>query len=458
MPPQRTPLGPINGNSHRGKDITPYTRGQIIGAHRSGKRNCSIEREYGVSLAAVKSTIANENHQPEGISKKRPSGPKIYSERDCRIMLRNLRLHPKMTFDERRAETGLKCMNTWIKDLARKNGLHHWRVKKRPELTDEIALLRYEWAQVRRHWDVERWRKYMWSNECSAERGKGQKQIWVFGIPVEKWILKNVSTYKKGKGLRIMVWAMFWGNGERTPLYIIDRDFESKKQGYSASSYIEYGLPSYVEDPVFWSSGTEGYCPNIDLNAILDDTSSFSHETPIQDLSHPQFEQFEDGYLEGHVNAAPTISPLAHKPHLSQLLPRHSPASGSLNGASSGTAQVTPELPQSNFNQHFQVFTTPTGNPPSWFRYPSFINDKTVITAGGSVPGVSESTSFQSSYQSSKYPVVSQTQLDTGLATFDKTLEDQVPRVPLPEPQLQNNLSLSCKLCKKNFRRPCDLS
>ena len=35
-----------------------------------------------------------------------------------------------------------------------------------------------------------------------------------------------------------MVWGCFWDTG-RTSLYIMDRDFESKKHGYSANSYIE---------------------------------------------------------------------------------------------------------------------------------------------------------------------------------------------------------------------------
>jgi hypothetical protein len=172
-------------------------------------------------------------------------------DRDRRKMVRNLRLHPKMTFEHRREATGLECKNTWIKDLARANGIHYWRAKKCPDLTDEIALLRYDWARVRAYWNVERWKQYIWSDECSAERGKGQKQVWVFGIPSEKWMPKNVSTYKKGKQIRVMVWACFWGNGERTPLYIMDRDFESKKQGYSASSYIavlEDNLPFHYQD------------------------------------------------------------------------------------------------------------------------------------------------------------------------------------------------------------------
>jgi len=86
---------------------------------------------------------------------------------------------------------------------------------------------------------VERWRNYIWSDECSAERGKGKKQVWVFGVPADKWKPDFVETYRKGKDLRVMVWACFWGHGERSPLYIMDRDFESKKHGYSANSYIE---------------------------------------------------------------------------------------------------------------------------------------------------------------------------------------------------------------------------
>jgi hypothetical protein len=61
---------------------------------------------------------------------------------------------------------------------------------------------------------------------------------WVFGVRDDKWRPSHVITYKKGKDLRVMVWAAFWGT-RRTLLYIIDRDFESKKYRYSANSYIK---------------------------------------------------------------------------------------------------------------------------------------------------------------------------------------------------------------------------
>jgi hypothetical protein len=39
--------------------------------------------------------------------------------------------------------------------------------------------------------------------------------------------------------MRVMVWASFWGTGERFKLILLTRDFESKSHRYTANSYIE---------------------------------------------------------------------------------------------------------------------------------------------------------------------------------------------------------------------------
>jgi transposase len=84
--------------------------------------------------------------------------------------------------------------------------------------------------------------KFMWSDECSAERGRGKKIEWCFRTSAQKWDPKMVTTYKAKKDIKVMVWGCFWGIEEgvgRSDLYILDRDFESKKHGYSAKSYLE---------------------------------------------------------------------------------------------------------------------------------------------------------------------------------------------------------------------------
>ena len=47
-----------------------------------------------------------------------------------------------------------------------------------------------------------------------------------------------MQTYGTNKNIKVIVWGAFW-DLRRTNLYIMNRDFESKKHGYSANSYIE---------------------------------------------------------------------------------------------------------------------------------------------------------------------------------------------------------------------------
>jgi hypothetical protein len=128
--------------------------------------------------------------------------------------------------------------NSFIKDLAWANGLSYWRAKHRPELSEAVAANRLLWCRCRAHWDVERWCTIVWSDECSIEWGSGVEQEWVWGVPIDKWKPKMVTTYISGKRIRVMVWGVFWGDGEKAPLYILERDFESKKHRYTVDSYL----------------------------------------------------------------------------------------------------------------------------------------------------------------------------------------------------------------------------
>jgi hypothetical protein len=47
-----------------------------------------------------------------------------------------------------------------------------------------------------------------------------------------------VETYNKGKDLSIMIWAAFSMNGGRSELFIMERDPDSPRGGYSSRSYL----------------------------------------------------------------------------------------------------------------------------------------------------------------------------------------------------------------------------
>jgi hypothetical protein len=46
---------------------------------------------------------------------------------------------------------------------------------------------------------------YMWSDECSVERGKGKRDEWVFRIANQKWDRNMVQTYNCKKNMKVMV-------------------------------------------------------------------------------------------------------------------------------------------------------------------------------------------------------------------------------------------------------------
>lgn len=64
---------------------------------------------------ALQGTIAQDYIQPDCFLAKKPGCPLTYSIQDERMILRNLGLFPKLTFNECREETGLKMSNSIIK-------------------------------------------------------------------------------------------------------------------------------------------------------------------------------------------------------------------------------------------------------------------------------------------------------------------------------------------------------
>jgi hypothetical protein len=107
---QRTPLAPRSENSRRGHELTPYARGKIIGAVQLGASPSTI-----VGVPNVKYSTKHTCNRPQSYRRDfeaRQGRPKIYSNRDERHMLRQVRLYPKCTYKEVREACGVSLCNT----------------------------------------------------------------------------------------------------------------------------------------------------------------------------------------------------------------------------------------------------------------------------------------------------------------------------------------------------------
>jgi hypothetical protein len=61
-------------------------------------------------------------------------------------------------------------------------------------LTAEHAAKRLACTKIHKAWDKEEWEGVIFSDECSVEKSKGQRGIWVFRTPSEKKGISNAFT------------------------------------------------------------------------------------------------------------------------------------------------------------------------------------------------------------------------------------------------------------------------
>jgi len=101
-----------------------------------------------------------------------------------------------------------------LRRILRQNNIRKWRAAQRPRLTLKHVAARFQWSKDNKDNTDEQWRRIIWSDECSVEKGKDPRQVWVFRRPgeAEKFKPQNVVPKEKGKGVSLMVWGCFAGN------------------------------------------------------------------------------------------------------------------------------------------------------------------------------------------------------------------------------------------------------
>jgi len=142
MPPLRTPLGSISGNHRKGKELTPYMRGQIAGQAFKGAKPAAIAIDLNVPRKTVKYTLQQDELRDDGHSLPQTPRGKSYTNAQERLCVRHVRLHPKDTYQEVIDACGLTCKRSTVKKILKRHSVINWRAKKRPELTEAHALAR----------------------------------------------------------------------------------------------------------------------------------------------------------------------------------------------------------------------------------------------------------------------------------------------------------------------------
>lgn len=99
-----------------------------------------------------------------------------------------------------------------LQNILRGKGIRKWRARKRPPLTPEIAEKRLAWAIARKDWTAADFEGVIWSDECSVEKGKTGRTVWVFRSAGEAYHPDCVQPQRATRDITVMVWGCFWGS------------------------------------------------------------------------------------------------------------------------------------------------------------------------------------------------------------------------------------------------------
>ncbi|KAJ5129196.1 uncharacterized protein N7515_005235 [Penicillium bovifimosum] len=224
----------------------------VLSQAEIGIPTATIARHFGLSPSTIQYTLEQEHARADGKTCPRSGRPPILSEGDKRLILRLIKRDPFIVYREIRDQSGLTASDDTLLRLVKSSGYGHWKARKRPFLTPEVAAPRYKWALAHRNWMWDDWMRVVWSDECSVEIGKGKRHRWVFHLnhTNKKYKKEHVITYRKSKGLSIMIWGAIWGGGS-SKIYQMVRDEAFARNGYSARSYLdvlEGNLPQILDD------------------------------------------------------------------------------------------------------------------------------------------------------------------------------------------------------------------
>lgn len=162
MPPPRRPLAPISPNRVQKKlykQLTSIQRAEIAGASKCSVPNFMIADALHQEPSTVSRTINltplryNHNSLPQS------GRPKSWTSCDQRRLVNYIRKHPWHTWQQVKEGTGLYFSTSTLKRILESSGITNWRSKQYPELSGEVAKLRYNWAKERLHMTKEDWHR-----------------------------------------------------------------------------------------------------------------------------------------------------------------------------------------------------------------------------------------------------------------------------------------------------------
>jgi transposase len=216
--------------------LTPIQKAQAIAFHQSGWKPGKIADQFNAHRTTI-SRFIKAFEKTSSFERKKGSGrAKKLTPRNVRHLLKFARGNRRRTLNDFRKALTVKVSNRTLRRALHANGFHCRVAKKKPFLMERHIRERLAFARKYKNWTKDDWRKVLWTDESSFERGKYSRQHRVWRRPHEKDYLECLAPTFKSDRITVMVWGGIT-YGKKTDMVIFKK--EGRRRRMSAKDYVD---------------------------------------------------------------------------------------------------------------------------------------------------------------------------------------------------------------------------
>lgn len=180
------------GRSPGKEDYDVYLRNRVISAREFGISAQDIAATEGISKRAVYHMVATYNDDNNGLNRPRSGRPPLFSHRKKRIIMREIDRNPFVTNRKLLDRLNLTCSAKTLTAYLQSQGILHKRALMRPKITSRRAAARLEFAQKHGDRSIEHWKRWIFSDETTIERGSRGRRPRVWARRVSEYTINVV--------------------------------------------------------------------------------------------------------------------------------------------------------------------------------------------------------------------------------------------------------------------------
>lgn len=208
-----------------------------------GRGPTSIGKMIGRTKQTVSDFLKRYNLRGSLRNEHSINKPKSLSPRDVRrlvlLALRNRTATASQLVDW----LGVNASPQTIRNELRKQGIRAYRRVKKPKLTELQKQIRLEWAKNHQHWNIQDWRRVLFSDEKKLNLFHSDGTVRVWRRENERMLDSCLEARVKFGGGSVMIWGAISGNGLR----ILER-IEGTLTAIKYTSILENNvLPAFEE-------------------------------------------------------------------------------------------------------------------------------------------------------------------------------------------------------------------